>query len=295
MLKRLRNSLAYILRKSFLIVTYIYALLGFVRVFVSLDGLFNDYDSFGAKLRISVLILFGVWLLCIIVIGLIVLFTRKRKVVEGTNGKAVYVMYGDLFSEKIVSRSVARRNICFAVNRCFDTVIDDHLIASASVHGVAMSGLYKKGTYTPKSLNKVIQEAISPAARFEMLTKQQKPQGNLKRYEVGTAVDISISDRIHYFMVGLCGLNQDLKAETSREEYCMAIQRLIEFCDIHAQGQPVLLPIIGGFLSRTGQSEKDLLKYIIYCFMINKDRINQDVYIVVRESAKDTVSIVDLN
>jgi len=158
-----------------------------------------------------------------------------------------------------------------------------------------MKDLYKKKIYTPDSLDKVIQESISPAARFEMLTKQQKPQGNLKRYEVGTAVDVPISEKIRYFMVGLSALNQDLTAGTSREEYCIAIQRLIEFCDTSAQGQPVLMPIIGGSLSRTGQSEKDLLQYIIRSFMINKDRINQDVYIVVRESAKNTISIMDLN
>lgn len=55
-----------------------------------------------------------------------------------------------------------------------------------------------------------------------------------------------------------------------------------------------VLSVIGGFLSRTGQSEKDLLRYIINCFELNKDHINQDVYIVIRESAKNKISIVAL-
>ena len=294
MFKRIWNSRKYILKKSLSVTVSIYALLGFVRMFVALEGFFAEGVLFKQKVVVSILILLGVWLLCMIGVGVFVLIKRKRKLIDGRNGKAVYVMYGDLFSEKIVSKSDTRRNICFAVNRCFDTIVNDQLIASASVHGAALNRLYDENRFTPANLNAVIQKTISPSAGFVMLSSNEKPQGNLKRYEVGTTVDIPVSDNLHYFMVGLSAFNRDLKAETSRSEYCLAIEKTIEFCDAHAQGQPVLMPIIGGFLSRTGQSEKDLLGYIIKCLEINKDHINQDIYIIVRESAKNTVSIVDL-
>lgn len=294
MCKRLWNSRKYIREKAFSTTAYIYALLGFVRMFVALEGFFPEGMPMGRKLLVSVLILLGVWVVCVIGVCVYVLCRKKRKVVVGRNGKAVYVMYGDLFSEEIVPKSVARRNICFAVNRCFDTVVDDYLIASATLHGTAMRRLYDAGIYTPATLDGAIQQAISPLAGYVMLTTQEKPQGNLKRYDVGTAVDIPVSDPLHYFMVGLSAFNSELQAETSRDEYCLAVQRMIEFCDAHAQGQPVVMPIIGGSLSRTGQSEKDLLRYIVRCLEINRDHINQDVYIVIRESAKNDVSIVDL-
>ncbi len=272
----------------------IYAILGFVRMFVALEGFFPDATSIECKVIVSVLILLGVWILSAIGVCVFVLFKRKRKLVDGRNGKGVYVLYGDLFDERIVPKSMKRRNICFAVNRCFDTVVDDNLISSATLHGIALKRLYDAGIYTPKTLDDAIKLFISPAAGFEMLTPQQKPQGNLKRYEVGTTVDVPVSDKLHYFMVGVSAFNAELNAETSRAEYCLAIQRTIEFCDSHAQGYPVIMPIIGGFLSRTGQSEQDLLRYIIKCFELNRDHINQDIYIVVREGAKNAVSIVDL-
>ena len=274
--------------------TLIYAVLGFVRMFVALEGLFPKETPMGYKVVVSVLILLGVWSLCVIGVSFWVLCRGKKKVVDGRNGKGVYVLYGDLFDERIVPKSVKRRNICFAVNRCFDTMVDDNLISSATLHGIALKRLYDAGIYTPKTLDDTIRLFISPTAGYEMLTPQQKPQGNLKRHEVGTAVDIPVSDKLHYFMVGVSAFNAELKAETSRSEYCLAIQRAIEFCDSHAQGYPVIMPIIGGFLSRTGQSEQDLLRYIIKCFELNRDRINQDIYIVVREGAKNAVSIVDL-
>ena len=294
MFKRLWNSRKFIGKRSFAVLTLIYAVLGFVRMFVALEGFFPKETPMGHKVVVSVLILLGVWLLCVIGVSVWVLCRRKKKVVDGRNGKGVYVLYGDLFDERIVPKSVKRRNICFAVNRCFDTVVDDNLISSATLHGIALKRLYDAGIYTPKTLDDTIQLFISLAAGFEVLTPQQKPQGNLKRYEVGTAVDIPVSDKLHYIMVGVSAFNAELKAETSRSEYCLAIQRTIEFCDSHAQGYPVIVPIIGGFLSRTGQSEQDLLRYIIKCFELNRDHINQDIYIVVREGAKNAVSIVDL-
>jgi len=294
MLKRLWNSRAFILKKASSVMVSIYAILGFVRMFVALEGFFPDATSIECKVIVSVLILLGVWILSAIGVCVFVLFKRKRKLVDGRNGKGVYVLYGDLFDERIVPKSMKRRNVCFAVNRCFDTVVDDNLISSATLHGISLKRLYDAGIYTPKTLDDTIQLFISPAAGFEVLTPQQKPQGNLKRYEVGTAVDVPVSDKLHYFMVGVSAFNAELKAETSRSEYCLAIQRTIEFCDSHAQGYPVIMPIIGGFLSRTGQSEQDLLRYIIKCFELNRDHINQDIYIVIREGAKNAVSIVDL-
>lgn len=294
MFKRIWISRKFILKKASSITVSIYAVLGFVRMFVALEGFFEPGTPFLKKIVVSLLILLAVWLVCLVGVVVFVSIKRKKKLFDGRNGKAVYVMYGDLFDEKIVRKSDTRRNICFAVNRCFDTIVNDQLIASASVHGVALNRLYNDNIFTPATLNAVIQKTISPSAGFVMLSSTEKPQGNLKRYEVGTAVDIPVSDNLHYFMVGLSSFNQDLKAETTRAEYCLAIEKAIEFCDAHDQGQPVLMPIIGGFLSRTGQSEKDLLGYMIKCLEINKDHINQDIYIVVRETAKNTISILDL-
>lgn len=294
MFKRLWNSRHFILKKSSSITALIYAILGFVRMFVGLDGLFNDSMSFWCRLFASVLILICVWTLCAIGTCVLVVHQKKRKMVEGRNGKGVYVMYGDLFNEEIGTEKGGRRSICFAANRCFDTIVDENLVSSATIHGNALKMLYDAQLYTPQSLDTAIHQAIPPSTRYEMLTPQQKPYGNLKRYEVGTAVDVKVTDQLHYFMVGVSAFNSELKAETSLSDYCLAIQRTIEFCDAHSQGYPVLMPIIGGFLSRTGLSEIDLLRYIIMCFSLNHDHINSDIYIVIRESAKDTISIFEL-
>lgn len=293
-LNRLRNNRKYILKRASSYTAVLYALLGFLCLFAPLENVFSDTLAIGYQLLYSVLILLGVWTLCALFIGIGVLFKNKRRVVIGRNGKGVYVVYGDLFSNKLIAEKDDRRSICFGVNRCFDTIVDDKLVSSASIHGIAFKKLYSNQRYTPDSLNRVIQDSLSFNQVSTELDEKQKPAGNLRRYKVGTCVDVPVSDNLHYFLVGLSRYNSDLKAETTRSEYCLTIQKMIEFCDAHAQGYPLLMPIIGGFLSRTGQSEKDLLGYMIKCFELNKDHINADYYIVIRESAKNEIAIMDL-
>lgn len=290
--KRIRNNRRYIWKKSISNTALVYAILGFVGVFVTLEGIFNPDTSFICKLLISVLILLVIGLLNVFAVCFRIFRVNKKKVVEGQNGKAVYVIYGDLFSEDIVPKGT-RRSICFAVNRCFDTIVNNHLIASTSVHGTAFKRLYSSNIFTPDSLNDIIQQRLS-SEKWTLLTEKKKPQGNLKRYNVGTSVDIPVSSDLNYFLVGLTTLNYELKAETTLEEYCMGIQKMIEFINAHAQGQPVLMPVIGSFLARTGLSTDEHLRYIINCFKFNHRSIYHDVYIVVRESDKISVPILDL-
>lgn len=165
----------YILKKASSVTVSIYALLGFVRMFVALEGFFERGTPFLQKIVVSSLILLAVWLVCLIGVGVFVSIKRKKKLFDGQNGKAVYVMYGDLFSEKNVRKSDTRRNICFAVNRCFDTIVNNQLIASASVHGAALNRLYSENIFTPATLNAVIQKTISPSARGRPSVPAMRP------------------------------------------------------------------------------------------------------------------------
>ena len=63
MWKRLKNSRHHILKQAGIWTGSVYAILGFLRMFVSLEGLFDSSASFWNKLLISFIILLGVWCL----------------------------------------------------------------------------------------------------------------------------------------------------------------------------------------------------------------------------------------
>ena len=85
-----------------------------------------------------------------------------------------------------------------------------------------------------------------------------------------------------------------MNAHTSKADFVLAVQKLIEFCNQNAQGYPVILPLLGSGLSRTNIGLSDILHYLVDAFAINKDIINNDFYIVVWKGDKDKVAIKEL-
>ena len=85
--------------------------------------------------------------------------------------------------------------------------------------------------------------------------------------------------------------DKNLNAHTSKEDFVLAIQRLIEYCDKNSQGYPVLMPLLGSGLSRTGiDSFSDILQYIINTLRLNKDIINCDFHIYIRPQVKQKIN-----
>lgn len=274
----------------------VYAVLGLIAVFSSLESVFEPLGltSFWCKLLMSVSMLAVVYLVSFIIATVAILRKKDIKVLEGTDGHSVYVIYGNLFDADIVPSGTKRRNICFAVNRCFDTVVDNKLISEETLHGEAFKGLYDSGEFTPSTLDNAIQSSIIHGAGFRTLTAKQKPAGNLKRYEVGTGADLEISESLHYFLIGIGKMNENLRNKAENGEYCQAIQKMIEFFDTYSQGYPVLMPIVGAGLTRLGQNPSDLLKYLIQSLALNRSHLSSDIYIVLREEDREKITIANL-
>ena len=72
------------------------------------------------------------------------------------------------------------------------------------------------------------------------------------------------------------------------------LQRLIEYVSSRSQGFPVILPLIGGGLSEISDSEQTILELLLKVLEINKDKINCDIHIVIRDDGKEDISILGL-
>lgn len=272
----------------------IFAFIGIISTLVPLDSFFPEKVSFYRRIIITLLIVAGVWLLCFIGCSLFVLIIKRIKLYEVNNGYSVYVQYGDIFSDNIISDNDKRRNIVIPVNRCFDTIVDNDLITERSLHGVFMKKLYSSKKYNVNSLNKKIQDFLyQQKARYITIEKSNKRKGNLKRFDIGTIAEVDMSTSCKYFLLGLTTFDSNLHAHVSNEEYSTALVRLIEYCNTRSQGFPVIIPLIGGGASNSQKSEKDILDYMIGLLKANRNIINSDIYIVVRNSGRDNISIFD--
>ena len=160
---------------------------------------------------------------------------KERTIYTDRVGHTVKMRFGDLLSQSTSIEGQPIQSIVIPVNRCFDCIVDDKLIASSSLHGQVLSRIYKKRIFSPESLHLEIQERLS-GCEYAELTRDQKPAGNLRRYSVGTTALICC-DRQRYFLLGLSSFDKNLKASMSKNDYTIAIQKLFEFCDYNRENE----------------------------------------------------------
>ena len=133
------------------------------------------------------------------------------------------MMYGDMYSPDIIDRNYnGKRSIVVSVNRCFDTIVDDHLVSHKSQHGQVFQKLYDDQKYTPESLNSKISDLLGQNMAYEVLSLEKKPKGNSKRYDVGTTVNLRIDDKLSYYLLGLSIFDEHLNAHTSKADFALA-------------------------------------------------------------------------
>lgn len=129
---------------------------------------------------------------------------------------------------------------------------------------------------------------------FESIDETKKLYGNRQRYPVGTAIDLPINDKVHYILWTLSTFNGNLKAHTSTQDYVLAVQNLIESCNLESKGFSIVIPLVGTGLSRTNKNQNDILEYLIKTFKLNQEKLNCDIHIIIREDLRDEISIKDI-
>lgn len=275
--------------------TGIFGFLGLIGTFASLSDLLDAFLSIQYRIGISIGILVGVWIISFLLCAVYTYRRRRIEVAELNSGHHIYVQYGDVFSKTEVLKPQERRNIVIPVNRCFDTLVDNDLISASTLHGIAMNRLYCENGFDPNTLGDAIINNLNlQEVSYDDLSINDKRKGNLRRFPVGSVAEIKISEQCTYFFLGLSKFDKNLKASTSEEEYVLAIMRLLEFCNERSQQFPVIMPLIGAGLSRTKKSEKDILNYIISLVKMNRELINYDLHIIVRDNGKESIAITDL-
>lgn len=283
-----------VLKRTCQWVGVIYSICGFLSVWFSFGDCLPKGWTFWCKVLFSISVLFGLFIVCCIIVTWRTLSKAKKLVLESSSGHKVYVQYGDMYSPAIVAKEYdERRNIVVSVNRCFDTIVDNDLVSDRTQHGRVMNDLYAKGLYTPDSLNETIQEKLQ-GEHYVDLTRINKSKGNTFRYDVGTIAEIQGDDHIVYFFLGISKFDSHFMASTSKDEFVLAVQKMIEYCNTRSQGYPVIMPLIGSNLARTNIFQEDILKYLIQALKINRDKISADIHIVIWKGDKDNISIHNL-
>jgi len=222
-MKRLWVNRRFLNKRSWQIAGSVYAVIGLAGMLANLDELIFPSLAIGIRVIIGIAILFALWIVILLICCIYFIRKDKITVLNVLNNHHVFVQYGDLFSEKIIygangMPSAEKRNIVIPVNCCFDTIVDDDLIAARKIHGIALNNLYGDGIYTQEGLNRYICENLqSRGIPFTELTINEKRKGNLKRFPFGTIVEVDVNKNITYFLIALTEFNSDLHATIKKK------------------------------------------------------------------------------
>ena len=210
-----------------------------------------------------------IWTLCI-----------NRSIAVKINDKSVTLKYGDIFEGRGGIRVIA-------VNRCFDTTVDDEIIARSSLHGQFIIRYFGN---SENKLRDMIFKALENVDFDDV--GEVKPHGNHKRYPVGTIVPIRVADGTIYYLLALTEMNCDCKTHCTPEDYFKALCALIDYCNQHANGRWVEIPLIGSSeLSRMAATKQDKLTAMLSVLMLKSREIACDISIVVGKRDRHNVSI----
>lgn len=147
--KRLLINRSAIWKLACTITGSIFTLWGFISLFNPLENIFQNDTTLLCKLLIGLLVLLVVFIVSYIIAAFIVLYSNQICIGESLSKKKVYVKYGDMYSPQIVECDENyKRAIVIPVNRCFDTIVDNHLISLATQHGKVFRKLYDNHIYT---------------------------------------------------------------------------------------------------------------------------------------------------
>lgn len=279
-----------IFRKTWDILTGMYTIWGFISMFVTID-LFCGKNSWISFL-LSLLVFVVIFVIIFLYSAFTILRVKKECAFDAETGHKVWLHFGDIFSY-INKEDKNKYNIVIPANCCFDTIVDDDLISHNSIHGKVFSYLYEKNIYTEETLNQTISKGISnnKAVLVETLNREQKRKGNLDRYDVGSIVEIKQDEFINYFMLALTKMDDKLSTSVTKEDFGLAIQRLIDYSKQRSQEYPIVLPLIGSGLSKLGLSKQKILNYLLSLLKMNENNLCCDFHIVILERDRGDITL----
>lgn len=144
----------YIFKKSYIIFTGIASIWGLIPLVTSTDKTLDFIESGFWRIITAVLIFLFIYIVCFFsVLIFTIIFGKQVKVMRLNTNHSLYVEFGNLFK---CGKSNKRKNISFAVNRCFDTIVDNDLVGESTLHGKALEHIYKSTKRNSDTINKEI-------------------------------------------------------------------------------------------------------------------------------------------
>ena len=245
--------------------------------FVAILGLVGTFVIESMDTVIFVLSLFGLAALSL-VLDLLYHKFKSVKIIKA-QGKTITIRKGNLFEAEGI--------VVIPFNRFFDTIVDDVIISSSSLHGKFVTKYKQMNPYVN------LDDIISKQLKSMPSVKCNRPGGKTEEYAPGMTVEVFCNDK-RFFLLGLTHFDNYQKASCTVPEYCTAIDSLMNYINIHGQGQKISIPLIGGGLSRLGGDNGDILELLISLIKNGRYEYPKEITIVLSPFVSESIDLLSI-
>lgn len=213
-----------------------------------------------------------------IILALFTIYKRNKLSIIIANQIKTNIYFGDLFNNSGI--------IVVPVNEYFDTIVDEQIISSNTLHGYFIKHYFDGAQ---NNLKQQISSSLSHISPVGINTNRN--HGNKNKYALGTVAIVSKGEKIFY-LVALTRFNDNQRAEVKKSEYQRVLCDLYDFIEQYSQGTKVSLPLIGSGHSGIDLSKQKLLEFMLFSMTLNdKMTLINGLNIILHKSTKNEIDL----
>lgn len=194
---------------------------------------------------------------------------------------SIYLIEGDLFSFGFGNRKKQKTIVVIPVNTGFDTHIswkqeqsEYPLVSEKTLHG-AWLRRWEDAGHSLKELERCIHTQLSTAHVNEN-----------GAYPYGTIVSIE-SDKTVYYLLAISEFDAENRAQSNPGIIQQSVASLLEYYDVHGQGYPLYIPLLGTGRSRASLQYAESYALIRKTMVEHSQHVQGKAYIVATAEAME--------
>ncbi|MBP3043006.1 hypothetical protein KKR91_08315 [Arthrobacter jiangjiafuii] len=225
----------------------------------------------------------GAWWLILVVVGAAAIWAcwslRARPIQQiYPENVTIRLVIGDLFDQNA--------SAVVGMTTTFDTAVPD-VIARSSVQGSFLHHVYAGSQHTlDNDLEKALR-SVEPIGSINKLGKQTI-------YPVGTVATLSPPGGIRYYCAAYSSMDGQNKATGTIRGILDSLDECWEQADIHGNGAPICVPLIGQGQSRISELTPEIaVRLIAFSFLLctKRARFSSELRIVIHEDEESKINM----
>ena len=219
---------------------------------------------------------------------------RPMKTLYKQSGNLIDVISADLFDVETRHTKMGI-NIVIPVNTTFETKFEERLgtvrsplVSVNTIHGQWLEYIRRKGVKIA-DIDKIIEQSLQKNGTA-ICGVSDSGAGKKNLYPISSIASVDMENTT-YYLVAISRFSADNRAMSEKTYIQKSMNALLDYYDIHGQGNDLYIPLIGSGRSRTGMSSEESFQLIREILLDRKNDIYGRIHIVIHPRQLDEIEL----